>query len=83
MGFQTYEKDLNPPIIFLDNEGTKLELFPLEELVVDLGGKIVKKAETVLWSGYSGYFQVLAGYYWEVAYANSWQFDENNMIIIE
>lgn len=121
LGFKTYEKDLNPPIVFFDNEGTKLELFPLQELAEDInpdnpptlsskgfygitlainmkskaevddffqlverqGGTIVKAPVTVSWGGYSGYFQDLDGYYWEVAYADIWKFDEQNMLIIE
>ena len=47
------------------------------------GGTIAKKPETVFWGGYSGYFQDPDGYYWEVAYSKNWQFDENDMVIIE
>ncbi|UUX35489.1 VOC family protein [Fundicoccus culcitae] len=123
LGFKTYETQANPPIVFFDNAGTKLELFPIDELTRDiygddsfdindgfqrfpgitlainmktkdevdtffdkvrqLGGKIVKEAEFVFWGGYSGYFQDLDGYYWEVAYADSWKFDDNDMLIIE
>lgn len=36
LGFQTYEKKENPPIVFFDTDGTKLELFPLEELAKDI-----------------------------------------------
>ncbi|WP_208560646.1 VOC family protein [Marinilactibacillus kalidii] len=121
LGFKCYDDTANPPIIFFDNEGTKLELFPLDELVKDidkneslktdrsvfngitfamntkekhevdelmllaesLGGEIVKKPETVFWGGYSGYFKDLDGYYWEVAYADSWEFDDQDMLMIQ
>jgi len=121
IGFKTYVKENNPPIVFFDSQGTKLELYPIEGLVKDInagnppaisqggfcgitlacnmkseaevddfmalvekhGGVIVKKPEKVFWGGYSGYFQDPDGYYWEVAYAASWEFDENNMLIIK
>jgi len=121
IGFKTHEKEQQPAIVFFDNQGTKLELYPLEELAKDIngenppplssggfngitlacnmksreevdammatvqqhGGMIVKKPQQVFWGGYSGYFQDPDGYYWEVAYADSWKFDDNNMLIIE
>lgn len=121
IGFKCYDDSPNPPIVFFDNQGTKLELFPLEELARDInksepptlanggfsgitfaintkeknevddlmtlvkenGGTIVKEPKIVSWGGYSGYFQDLEGYYWEVAYADSWKFDENDMLVIE
>lgn len=36
LGFQTYEKGDNPPIVFFNNQGTKLELFPVGELAKDI-----------------------------------------------
>lgn len=36
LGFQTYEKVDNPPIVFFNNQGTKLELFPVGELAKDI-----------------------------------------------
>lgn len=121
IGFETYEKTEEPAIVFFNNQGSKLELFPIEELAKDIneaappviqergfsgitiacnmksenevddmmelvrknGGKIVKEPEKVSWGGYSGYFQDVDGYYWEVAYSASWKFDENDMLVIE
>lgn len=121
IGFETYEKAEEPAIVFFNNQGSKLELFPIEELAKDIneaappviqergfsgitiacnmksenevddmmelvrknGGKIVKEPEKVSWGGYSGYFQDVDGYYWEVAYSASWKFDENDMLVIE
>lgn len=121
LGFQTFEQKANPPIVFFNTQGTKLELFPLENLAKDinedqppalssggfsgitlainlespaavdelmalaasLGAKIVKAPEKVFWGGYSGYFQDLDGYYWEVAYGPNWQFDDQGMLVIE
>ena len=121
IGFETYEKADTPAIVFFNNQGSKLELFPIKELAKDInesdppvikdrgfngitlacnvksenevddlielvrqnGGKIVKEPVEVSWGGYSGYFQDVDGYYWEVAYSSSWKFDENDMLIIE
>lgn len=121
IGFQTPEREEEPAVVFFSNEGTKLELFPLEGLAKDInaenpppvstggfggitlainlkseqevdgfmetvakcGGTIAKKPEKVFWGGYSGYFQDLDGYYWEVAYADVWEFDENNMLVVK
>ncbi|WP_100011282.1 VOC family protein [Lentibacillus sediminis] len=47
------------------------------------GATIVKSPVTVFWGGYSGYFQDPDGYYWEVAYGEDWEFDENDMLVIE
>lgn len=36
IGFRTYEQDACPPVVFFDNQGSKLELYPLEELARDI-----------------------------------------------
>lgn len=121
IGFKTSEKDGCPPVVFFDNQGSKLELYPIEGLAKDIdannppavpqagfcgitlacnmkserevdafmelverrGGIISKKPQKAFWGGYSGYFQDPDGYYWEVAYADIWKFNENDMLIIE
>lgn len=120
LGFKT-KATTGATIVFFNNDGTKLELFPIKNLAKDineehppniqyggfsgitlacnmktkeavddvmnfvesLGGKIVKVAQVTAWGGYSGYFQDLDGYYWEVAYGDMWQFDDQNMLIID
>ncbi|MFJ7186092.1 VOC family protein [Lysinibacillus xylanilyticus] len=121
LGFEVivYGEETNPDVIFFNNGGTKISLFPIDRLVKDIneanppamgngfngitlayngkskeevdqvfdlakkaGANIVKKPETVFWGGYSGYFQDPNGYYWEVAYGDMWQFDDNDMLII-
>ncbi|TYB31116.1 MAG: VOC family protein [Candidatus Mcinerneyibacterium aminivorans] len=118
LGFKTYVDDDNPDIVFFDNNGTKLALYPYNELAADInldnrnndgfsgitlaynaksreevdtiinkaekaGGKIVKKPQKVFWGGYSGYFSDPDGYFWEVAYSDGWEFDGNDMLVIE
>ena len=39
IGFTTYEKEDCPPIVFFDNQGSKLELFPMEELERDINAE--------------------------------------------
>jgi predicted lactoylglutathione lyase len=121
IGFKTYEQNRQPAVVFFDNQGSKLELYPLDKLAEDIdpqcppeisqgkfsgitlainmkskkevddfmnlvvknGGKTAKKPQPVFWGGYSGYFQDIDGYYWEVAYGKNWKFDENDMLVIE
>lgn len=121
LGFQTKITEKNMPIVFFNNEGSKLELFPLEALAKDInpdnppalpqggfpgltlacnmksrdevdramkkavtaGATIAKEPQELAWGGYGGYFIDLDGYYWEVAYGPDWQFDEQNMLVID
>lgn len=120
LGFQTTAQH-GAAIVFFNNQGTKLELYPIDllaqdidtesppaihqsgfsgitlacnmkskqevdnlfALVKEIGGTIAKEPQPTDWGGYSGYFQDPDGYYWEVAYADSWQFDESDMLVIE
>ncbi|WP_137597751.1 VOC family protein [Paucilactobacillus kaifaensis] len=108
-------------IVFFNNTGTKLELFPYSELLKDIGlnatehpfpksfngvthafnakskeevdfifkkalangAQLIKQPVWGDWGGYSGYFSDPNGYYWEVAYSKDWQFDDNDMLVIE
>ncbi len=36
IGFTTYEKANCPPIVFFDTEGSKLELYPIDQLAKDI-----------------------------------------------
>lgn len=122
LGFEVhvYGDVAAPSVAFFNNEGSKISLYPLEELAKDINSvtppaitpgfsgftiaynaktkqevdeifaklqsqsvTIAKLPEQVFWGGYSGYFQDPDGYYWEVAYGESWEFDEQNMLIIK
>ncbi|MED4534788.1 VOC family protein [Metabacillus fastidiosus] len=65
------------------NGKSKEEVDEVFLLAEKAGAKIIKEPETVFWGGYSGYFQDPNGFYWEVAYGESWEFDENDMLIIQ
>lgn len=65
------------------NGKSKQEVDEAMQLAEKAGARIIKQPTTVFWGGYSGYFQDPDGYYWEVAYGDDWEFDENDMLIIE
>lgn len=65
------------------NAKSKDEVDAIFAKVESIGGSIAKAPEIVFWGGYSGYFRDPDGYYWEVAYADSWEFDDNDMLVIE
>ncbi len=83
--------ETNPPesgqgfggITLAYNAKSREEVDDIFRKIESMGGVIVKPPQTVFWGGYSGYFQDLDGYYWEVAYADFWKFDENDMLVIE
>ncbi|MFA9555723.1 VOC family protein [Evansella sp. AB-rgal1] len=122
LGFETSIRgpESSPFIIFFRNEGSRIALYPIEELVKDVnrenpptistgfpgltlaynaktmeevdevlqraelaGATIVKQPKKTDWGGYGGYFTDLDGYYWEVAYGETWEFDDVNMLVIE
>ncbi len=51
LGFQTEEKENNPPVIFFNTPGTKFELFPLDLLAED----ICKENSPKIASGFGGF----------------------------
>lgn len=50
LGFKTDEKSNNPPVIFFDTPGTKFELFPIEQLALDISQEDPPQIKT----GFSG-----------------------------
>lgn len=65
------------------NAKTREEVDAIFATIESIGGTIAKAPGLVFWGGYSGYFRDPDGYYWEVAYADSWKFDANDMLVIE
>lgn len=70
-------------ITLAHNTRKKEEVDVILGLAEKAGGKIEKPAQMVFWGGYSGYFSDPDGYLWEVAYADSWQFNEDGSLVIE
>lgn len=122
LGFEVkvYGNETNPDVIFFNNGGSKISLFPIEKLAADIdsqhppvrqpgfngitlayngkskaevddvmamaekaGAEIVKTPQKTDWGGYSGYFKELNDIYWEVAYGPDWQFDAQDMLVID
>ena len=69
-------------ITIAHNVRRKEEVAEILALAERAGGKIVKQAQDVFWGGHSGYFSDPDGYYWEVAWAEQFRFDENGMLMM-
>lgn len=72
-----------PGITLAHNTKSREDVDRVLRLAQEAGGKIEKPAEDVFWGGYSGYFSDPDGYYWEVAYADSWKFNDDGSLVIE
>lgn len=81
------EVPLSPPGHFqgftlAHNTRKQEEVDAILKRAVELGGTLVKAAKMVFWGGYSGYFKDPDGYYWEVAYADSWKFNPDGSLVL-
>ncbi|MBO9999406.1 MAG: VOC family protein [Cyanobacteria bacterium SID2] len=70
-------------ITIAHNTRNKEDVNTILELAEKAGGKIEKPAQNTSWGGYSGYFSDPDGYFWEVAYADSWKFHDDGSLVIE
>jgi len=70
-------------ITLAHNTRSKAEVDTVLELAKKAGGTIEKAAQDVFWGGYSGYFSDPDGHLWEVASAESWEFNEDGSLVIE
>ena len=64
------------------NVRTKEEVARVLALAEEAGGKIVSPAEDKFWGGHAGIFTDLDGYYWEVAWAPMFEFDQSGGLIV-
>ncbi len=69
-------------ITLAHNTKSKKEVDEILTLAEGSGGKIEKPAQEVFWGGYSGYFSDPDGYFWEVAYSDSWEFNADGSLVI-
>lgn len=76
------ERSIFPGMTLSHNTRTKKEVDAILDLAQKAGGKIVKPAQLVFWGGYSGYFTDPDGYFWEVAWAESWEFNQDGNLIV-
>jgi catechol 2,3-dioxygenase-like lactoylglutathione lyase family enzyme len=77
------ERAAFPGITLAHNTQEKDKVDLILQKAVAAGGKLEKPAQDVFWGGYSGYFSDPDGYLWEVAYAESWQFNPDGSLVIE
>lgn len=70
-------------IALAHNVRRKEEVGQVLALAEKAGGRIVKPAHDTFWGGYGGYFADLDGYYWEVAWAPMFGFDENGALLFD
>ena len=71
-----------PGITLSHNTRSKAEVDQVLQLAEKAGGVIIKPAQEVFWGGYSGYFTDPDGYYWEVAWADTWEFNPDGSLIV-
>ncbi len=69
-------------ITLAHNVRRKEEVAEVLALAEAAGGKMVKAAQDVFWGGHSGYFTDPDGYYWEVAWAPHFKFDDTGALIM-
>lgn len=64
------------------NVKSKEEVLEIIGRAREAGAKITKEPQDAFWGGYHAYFSDPDGYYWEVAYAPMFEFDENDMLVV-
>lgn len=72
-----------PGITLAHNTREKNQVDLILQKAVEAGGILEKPAQDTFWGGYSGYFSDPDGYLWEVAYADSWQFQPDGSLVID
>lgn len=76
------ERSVFPGITLAHVTKKKAEVDTILKQAEQAGGKIEKPAQDVFWGGYSGYFSDPDGYLWEIAYADSWEFKDDDSLFI-
>lgn len=76
------EKSIFSGITLAYNVKKKSDVNAVLKEAQNAGGEIVKPAQDAFWGGYRGYFSDPDGYYWEVAYFDKFQYDDNGNLII-
>ena len=72
-----------PGITLAHNTREKRQVDQILKRAEEAGGKIEKPAEDTFWGGYSGYFSDPDGHFWEVAYGESWEFNQDGSLVIK
>ena len=71
-----------PAIGLAYNTRKKEEVVEVLKLAERSGGKIEKMPQETFWGGYSGYFSDPDGHLWEVAWAESWEFNPDGSLVV-
>ena len=77
------DRNAFPGMTLAHNTKTKAEVDEVLSLAERCGGRIEKHAQDTFWGGYSGYFSDPDGYFWEVAWSESWKFHDDGSLVIE
>lgn len=64
------------------NAKSEQEVDEVLNLVVKLGGTLIKPGQKVFWGGYSGYYKDLDGHLFEVAFNPFWELDANDNLVL-
>jgi len=77
------DRTLMPSIGLAYNTREKHQVEEVLALAERAGGTIEKQPVETFWGGYSGYFSDPDGHLWEVAWAESWDFNEDGSLVVE
>ena len=69
-------------ITLAHNTRTRDEVNQILQQAEAAGGRIEKPAQITFWGGYSGYLSDPDGHLWEVAYADSWDFNPDGSLVL-
>ena len=76
------DRQVLPGIGLAYNTREKHQVREVLKLAQNAGGTIEKEPENTSWGGYSGYFSDPDGHLWEVAWAESWEFNEDGSLVL-
>jgi len=76
------DRKLMPGMGLAYNTREKHQVKEVLELAEKAGGSIEKEPEETFWGGYSGYFADPDGHLWEVAWAESWEFNPDGSLVV-
>lgn len=71
-----------PGITLAHNVRRRAEVDEVLAAAVRAGGTLVDPAHERDWGGYSGYVLDPDGYPWEIAWADSWEFNEDGSLVV-
>ena len=71
-----------PGITLAHNVRRREQVDEVLDAAVRAGGTIVDPAHERDWGGYSGYVLDPDGYPWEIAWADSWEFNEDGSLVV-